>query len=417
MDVLKDFHSYVLAQTGEDLDVKIDDDGYFNPFDLQKLSPVRSEKRNKWLRSVSGQKLLTTISQEQSIPLENLYIVGNSCNSAKLHKAILKPFASWLLKDRSWIITHSKVCEKCGKEGKFRKSLCADCSRRDRIATCKQAFFKMLWETAKGRHKILLDKHRCSDQFALSLKDLTHIYERQKGLCFLSHMPLKLNIKSDFKCSIERLDVNRGYVLDNIVFICHEFNYRTNWSAAKLKRFENLSVESREDVSIFRKPPVVCQSRVLDGDQQLCLMCEIWKSETAFGVGTSDCITCRDAQPRRVLQRLLANSRCHANKRGYDGLFQLTFDDLVDLYKKQSGLCYITGKQLQWKGEFKISVDRINPKVTYTKKNCALILQEFNMPYGGAWTRQKYKIFEEGYLNSAQLQCPLPCQLIQVPTC
>lgn len=61
-------------------------------------------------------------------------------------------------------------------------------------------------------------------EFDITYIDIFDLIISQKGRCFYSEIPLMFAIKSDWMCSIERLDNNTGYVKENIVLICNEFN-------------------------------------------------------------------------------------------------------------------------------------------------------------------------------------------------
>lgn len=51
-------------------------------------------------------------------------------------------------------------------------------------------------------------------------------------------------------------------------------------------------------------------------------------------------------------------------------IFEITEQDLLEQYNKQSGLCYYTGELLSLDiGKNSISIDRLDSKTGYTKKN------------------------------------------------
>jgi len=60
------------------------------------------------------------------------------------------------------------------------------------------------------------------------------LWEDQKGLCYYSSIPLNYE-KYAWKVSIERTDPSKGYVSDNTVLCCCEFNGRMQWSFDKIK--------------------------------------------------------------------------------------------------------------------------------------------------------------------------------------
>ena len=79
---------------------------------------------------------------------------------------------------------------------------------------------------------------------------------------------------------------------------------------------------------------------------------------------------------------------------------EATFEVLVELFRKQKGLCYYSGLRLTNSGNWKVSLERKDVTKGYTKKNICLICQEFNSidrsainPEAegcGGWSTEKY---------------------------
>ena len=100
----------------------------------------------------------------------------------------------------------------------------------------------------------------------------------------------------------------------------------------------------------------------------------------------------------------------------------LTFDDLVTLYRSQKGLCAYSGLPLKFGNSkdtnWKISLERMDPKKGYTKDNVCLIAYEFNTgdkrilyndDYTGScgWSREKFQyVFEHIKLSYQQNYIP-----------
>ena len=53
---------------------------------------------------------------------------------------------------------------------------------------------------------------------------LVDLYKRQQGLCKYSGIPLTFEAIEDWKMSLERIDVLKGYTRENVCLICQEFN-------------------------------------------------------------------------------------------------------------------------------------------------------------------------------------------------
>lgn len=63
------------------------------------------------------------------------------------------------------------------------------------------------------------------NSFDIDLNEIIKKYNEQKGLCYYSGLPLKFGsyLENNWKVSLERLDVFKGYTKDNICLICLEF--------------------------------------------------------------------------------------------------------------------------------------------------------------------------------------------------
>ena len=84
-----------------------------------------------------------------------------------------------------------------------------------------------LFHSAKGHTKRREGtKNTARDNsFDIDLNVLIDKYNEQKGLCAYSGIPLRFghHLENNWKVSLERIDVFKGYVKDNICLICLEF--------------------------------------------------------------------------------------------------------------------------------------------------------------------------------------------------
>ena len=84
------------------------------------------------------------------------------------------------------------------------------------------------------------------------------------------------------------------------------------------------------------------------------------------------------------LRRLLHDSKRHSKERANcgrieAGTYDLIFSDLEYLWHKQKGLFYYSNLPMNFdRNDWKISLERINPKIGYIKDNIALICLELN---------------------------------------
>ena len=62
-------------------------------------------------------------------------------------------------------------------------------------------------------------------------------WEKQRGRCAYSHMPMVCQAKRGWRCSIERLNNDLGYTPTNCVLICSELNTFAQWSREKFLKY------------------------------------------------------------------------------------------------------------------------------------------------------------------------------------
>jgi hypothetical protein len=153
-----------------------------------------------------------------------------------------------------------------------------------------------------------------------------------------------------------------------------------------------------------------------------CNKCEEVKLLDQFnknrGIGCKDCRKKLDDKrmkdPRDCLYKLVTNARNNTKNREnknttekrVDATFDITFDDLVHIYRSQKGLCAYSGLPLQFGNStminWKISLERKNQLLGYTKDNVCLICVEFNTgdkrilynddsDGSGAWSKEKFE--------------------------
>lgn len=111
-------------------------------------------------------------------------------------------------------------------------------------------------KTSKQRQgdRSMFDVDKPSDDNGVYANHLEELYMKQNGVCAYSGVPLILAARSTWKASLERIDVRKGYVCDNVLLVAFEFNSIDNtslsengvrgWSDAKFETFIE-SVEQR----------------------------------------------------------------------------------------------------------------------------------------------------------------------------
>ena len=76
-----------------------------------------------------------------------------------------------------------------------------------------------------------LEASKCS----MTAFDLKRQYQTQRGRCYYSGLPMILYSNVSWKASPERLDTDKGYISENVVLVCAEFNGRHQLSVERLK--------------------------------------------------------------------------------------------------------------------------------------------------------------------------------------
>jgi hypothetical protein len=112
--------------------------------------------------------------------------------------------------------------------------------------------------------------------------------------------------------------------------------------------------------------------------QKLCPISEYTKTRS------HGCRKCRSkkmkayyASPRGALTQILHHARGRTKKIARKEC-SLTLEDLIEKFVKQGGRCAYSNMKLTFKGNWKLSLERLDPKLGYTRKNTVLICQEFN---------------------------------------
>lgn len=131
---------------------------------------------------------------------------------------------------------------------------------------------------------------------------------------------------------------------------------------------------------------------------KICTKCKVEQSLDSFldrkdsKIGKrSHCISCVRSQSTKYsltlignLRSLLRHAKFNAKKklakdRIDAGVFELSIDDIQDLWKKQDGRCYYSNIQMNYDAfEWRTSLERLNPEFGYVKTNVVLTCFEFN---------------------------------------
>ncbi len=207
-----------------------------------------------------------------------------------------------------------------------------------------------------------------------------------------------------WKVSLERVDPELGYIKDNVVLCCLEFNSRVQWSLEKIERMKTILRSNLivPEVSFAlkdqgRRKPTKCEKTIRDNVIHYnCTRCGNIKPYIDFHKRPNEgCKECQKQKhvdyastPRGKLMERLSGAKKRTQARvsrsdiKRNNSFDIDFDFLVELYYQQKGLCAYSGIPLTFglylEQDWVISIERKNPLKGYTKENVCLICFEFN---------------------------------------
>jgi hypothetical protein len=322
------------------------------------------------------------------------------------------------------------------KTCKNTRNNCISCERikcRDNKNTQKGYFVNILSVAKKSAYKKGEKNRLEAGIFDLTIEDIRNLWNKQKGLCYYSNIPMITRTCCDWKMSIQRLDDTKGYIPDNIVLSCLEFNNSTKWTPDKIdvlfKSYNTTSVNF--EFKHPKKKPEKIILNTIDGiEYHKCTDCGIFKEKHSYIKNDRACAICRTKRrnlytstPKGHMQKLVRGARKSTKKRKNkkttkkrDSDLDIDFDYLVNLYHKQDGRCAYSNIPLNF-GSYKdndwiLSLERINPLKGYTKDNVCLIALEFNtsdytcmsanetVEGSSAWSKEKFEYFKKVYLEN-----------------
>lgn len=285
------------------------------------------------------------------------------------------------------------------KNGFLDKSaICKDCEVIKVVKSMEnvKTFLKVLLTASK--HGICKKKLSRILEHTIVYEDLESLYKKQNGNCYYSGIKMNLGHNVDWKCSIERINTDIGYTASNIVLCCSEFNSRVQWS---LDKVQQLHVLVNQENSWINNIDVLTH-------QRLEIKC------SCIPENVKKCNKCRGFQYRnslrghihQILNKCKYNTSNRKSKGRSSGLCcDITFNEIIELLIKQRGLCAYSKLPLNYeKGDWRMSIERINTFLGYTKDNILIVASEFNttdctvmakhnITGSGGWTLEKFQFY------------------------
>lgn len=138
-------------------------------------------------------------------------------------------------------------------------------------------------------------------------------------------------------------------------------------------------------------------------DGFICSICNKYfddsKNKTSSGNCCKQCTSNKNNDIEKLFQVKIKNciKRCK-ERDGNRAQMDLTVEFLKELYEKQNGKCYISGKELSiiMHSDWKISIERLDETNGYIKENIAFICLEFQSGFR-QWKKRKFHQFCENY--------------------
>ena len=227
---------------------------------------------------------------------------------------------------------------------------------------------------------------------------------------------MSLTPRTEWLCSLERLHQNEGYVLKNIALCCYEMNGAMQWSHEKLhtaieKGNENFpSYNSQlglETNKIVRASKTKSDPNLEAISKRRCRQCQEIKDVERFtntaGHESFTCNVCHSKYQKERRKTPLAKLRelhdaAIGSSRRRNHPFNLQFDDIIQQYHAQEGRCKYSNIPMTFSGDWKVSLERLDPKLPYTKTNIALICHEFNTV--AQFSKEKWELIKSKLMEN-----------------
>lgn len=257
------------------------------------------------------------------------------------------------------------------------------------------------------------------------LKDMRTTRESR---CYYVCVDLAETPHTPWQHSPQRLNRD-NYSNRNTVPVCLEANTRISWTRpVAIVIFTStpdpMSDEELEEfVQQLQPEERTSREAILDasGTRAQCLDCDEWGTLGLdfTGRNRTRCKSCQ-AQHRRtwrgLFMELARGAKHHARVRRDRGrteqVCEITFEDIVDMFREQRGLCFYSGKRGASSGQWQMSLERRDVRLGYTRANCCLILAilqstdhtaqlHSERAGNGGWSKEKFEearaVFLERY--------------------
>ena len=284
----------------------------------------------------------------------------------------------------------------CFSEKKIDCKTCFNEISKKRSAT-PEGFVNKLYDSI--RTSDIKMKNRVSGE-TMSREQFDQLVDQPS--CYLSGIKLELAPYSQFQLSIERINNEEAHTYANSKPMCLLFQCGcAQWTPLKfelvkssLQYDQTSSVIDLATLAELKNPPakrkgiskgLMKTSVSADGLEESCRKCGIFFPLSSYTTHRElGCKTCRlESKKIRVisvlasLRRLFSNAKSNAKKKDRKEC-SLTLDNIIDMYIVQGGRCFYSKMPMTTQGDWKVSLERLDPRGMYHVNNTKLVCVEFN---------------------------------------
>lgn len=254
-------------------------------------------------------------------------------------------------------------------------------------------------------------KNRCSErifknmrlevsEYDLNLNFMKEMWNLQSGICSYSGIYMNINPHSDFKFSLERINNDRGYTMNNVTFIIGELNTSKKWNKEKIRVITTFLIYENPSLNEI-------DTRNKDFPIRRKAQCRTCDSMIFYKIGY--CRSCYKVNSIAEILRNIKNSCARRNRKDFPTLRPPTLNDLWNQLQSQRGKCFYSDMNMTFNGrrdDWNISIERLDTTKGYEVGNFVFICEEFNSPDRSSiktlyekqgscgWSRDKFIYFK-----------------------